>query len=34
MLCQLCNENHANIQLNININGQRKDMKLCHECFT
>ena len=24
MLCQLCKENHANVQLNLNINGQRK----------
>ncbi|HEY2420315.1 MAG TPA: ATP-dependent Clp protease ATP-binding subunit [Neobacillus sp.] len=34
MLCQLCLENQANIQLSMNINGQRKDLKLCHDCYT
>ncbi|MEH7501723.1 AAA family ATPase [Neobacillus drentensis] len=34
MLCQQCNENNANIQLNMIINGQRKEIKLCHECYT
>jgi len=34
MLCQRCNQNHANVQLSMNINGQRKEMKLCHECYT
>lgn len=34
MLCQLCKENQANVQLNININGQHSNMKLCHECYT
>jgi len=33
MLCQRCNQNHAHIQLSLNINGQRKEMKLCHECY-
>lgn len=33
MICQLCHENQANIQLSVNLNGQRKDMKLCHECY-
>ncbi|MGG1678921.1 AAA family ATPase [Neobacillus sp. NRS-1170] len=33
MLCQRCNQNNANVQLSLNINGQRKDMKLCHECY-
>ncbi|WP_026566275.1 ATP-dependent Clp protease ATP-binding subunit [Bacillus sp. UNC41MFS5] len=33
MLCQQCNENNANIQLNMIINGQRKEIKLCHECY-
>ncbi|MDR6124391.1 ATP-dependent Clp protease ATP-binding subunit ClpE [Bacillus sp. SLBN-46] len=33
MLCQKCNVNHANVQLNMNINGQRKEIKLCHECY-
>jgi ATP-dependent Clp protease ATP-binding subunit ClpE len=34
MLCQQCNENNANIQLNVIINGQRKEIKLCHACYT
>lgn len=34
MLCQLCKENQANVQLNLNINGTHSDMKLCHECYT
>lgn len=33
MLCQLCKEKSANIQLSMIINGQRKDMKLCNECY-
>ncbi|MEH7334821.1 ATP-dependent Clp protease ATP-binding subunit [Neobacillus drentensis] len=33
MLCQRCNQNNANVQLSLNINGQRRDMKLCHECY-
>lgn len=34
MLCQLCKVNQANVQLNLNINGQHSDMKLCHECYS
>jgi ATP-dependent Clp protease ATP-binding subunit ClpE len=33
MLCQMCKENQANIQLNMNINGQQTEMKLCHNCY-
>jgi ATP-dependent Clp protease ATP-binding subunit ClpE len=33
MLCQLCKENQATVQLNLNINGSHSDMKLCHECY-
>ena len=33
MLCQLCKENQANVQLNLILNGQRKDLKLCHDCY-
>src|SRR3954447_25648708 len=33
MLCQQCQQNQANVQINLNINGQRKEMKLCHECY-
>ncbi|MBS4212046.1 MULTISPECIES: ATP-dependent Clp protease ATP-binding subunit [Neobacillus] len=34
MLCQKCNQNQANVQLNMNVNGQHHDLKLCHECYT
>lgn len=34
MLCQQCKTNNANIQLNVIINGQRKEIILCHECYT
>ncbi|WP_066317737.1 ATP-dependent Clp protease ATP-binding subunit [Bacillus sp. FJAT-29814] len=33
MLCQRCNQNQANIQLSMNVNGKRTDLKLCHECY-
>ena len=33
MLCQKCKQNQANVQLTINVNGQQKNMKLCHECY-
>ncbi len=33
MLCQMCNDNHANIQLNLNINGSRKELMLCSTCY-
>ncbi|GHH98395.1 ATP-dependent Clp protease ATP-binding subunit [Neobacillus kokaensis] len=33
MLCQKCNQKQANIQLTMNLNGQRIDMKLCNECY-
>nr|WP_263328214.1 ATP-dependent Clp protease ATP-binding subunit [Neobacillus sp. Marseille-Q6967] len=33
MLCQMCKQNHANVQLNLNINGHRKDIMLCHDCY-
>ena len=33
MLCQKCNQNQANVQLYLNVNGQRKEMKLCHDCY-
>jgi ATP-dependent Clp protease ATP-binding subunit ClpE len=33
MLCQLCQENQANVQLTMNMNGHRKDVMLCHECY-
>ncbi|WP_342430411.1 ATP-dependent Clp protease ATP-binding subunit [Neobacillus sp. FSL H8-0543] len=33
MLCQICNDNHATIQLNLNVNGQRKELILCSNCY-
>jgi ATP-dependent Clp protease ATP-binding subunit ClpE len=33
MLCQRCNQNQANVQLSLNVNGHRKEMKLCQECY-
>jgi ATP-dependent Clp protease ATP-binding subunit ClpE len=33
MLCQMCKKNQANIQLNMNFNGQQTEMKLCHNCY-
>ncbi|MDF2856918.1 MAG: Clp protease ClpX, partial [Neobacillus sp.] len=33
MLCQMCNNNHANIQLNLTVNGQRKEYMLCSNCY-
>jgi ATP-dependent Clp protease ATP-binding subunit ClpE len=33
MLCQLCKENQATVQLKLNINGAHSDLKLCHECY-
>lgn len=33
MLCQLCKDNQANIQLRVMINGQHKELKLCQECY-
>ncbi|MGG5253146.1 AAA family ATPase [Neobacillus sp. SM06] len=33
MLCQMCKENQANLHLSVNINGQHKEMNLCHVCY-
>jgi ATP-dependent Clp protease ATP-binding subunit ClpE len=33
MLCQSCNQNQANVQLSMNVNGKRTDIKLCHQCY-
>jgi ATP-dependent Clp protease ATP-binding subunit ClpE len=33
MLCQLCRENQVNVKLNLTINGQRKELNLCHQCY-
>lgn len=34
MLCQVCNDKQATIQLLMNFNGQQNTMKLCHECYS
>lgn len=33
MLCQICNQNQATIQLHVMVNGQRNELKLCQECY-
>ncbi len=34
MLCEKCKQTNANIQLNLNINGQKNVISLCSPCFT
>lgn len=34
MLCQRCQQNQANVQLNMIVNGHRKELKLCDECYS
>lgn len=33
MLCQYCQEKHANIQLKVNLNGNQKHLMLCEDCY-
>jgi ATP-dependent Clp protease ATP-binding subunit ClpE len=33
MFCQMCKENHATVQLKMIINGQRREIIICHECY-
>ncbi|RHW31414.1 ATP-dependent Clp protease ATP-binding subunit [Neobacillus notoginsengisoli] len=33
MLCQICNQSHANVQLKLMVNGIKKDLMLCQDCF-
>ncbi|WP_042356422.1 ATP-dependent Clp protease ATP-binding subunit [Bacillus rubiinfantis] len=33
MICEKCKQNQANVRLNLNVNGQRKELLLCHECY-
>jgi ATP-dependent Clp protease ATP-binding subunit ClpE len=33
MLCQQCQENQANIQLKVNLNGSQKHLMLCEDCY-
>ncbi|WP_421384291.1 ATP-dependent Clp protease ATP-binding subunit [Bacillus salacetis] len=34
MLCQKCQENSAKVNLHFNVNGHKKSLFLCHECYT
>ncbi|WP_059173728.1 ATP-dependent Clp protease ATP-binding subunit [Bacillus sp. FJAT-27445] len=34
MLCQLCNQSQANVQLKLMVNGRKKDLILCQDCFS
>lgn len=33
MLCQLCNQSHANVQFKLMVNGHKKNLLLCQDCF-
>ncbi|MCQ6279844.1 ATP-dependent Clp protease ATP-binding subunit [Bacillus sp. EB600] len=33
MLCQMCKQNHANLHLRMNINGNQQEIVLCRECY-
>lgn len=33
MLCQNCQEKHANIQVRVNLNGNQKHLMLCEDCY-
>ncbi|WP_409275368.1 AAA family ATPase [Neobacillus sp. SCS-31] len=34
MLCQLCNQSQANVQFKFMVNGRKKDLLLCQDCFS
>ncbi|WP_053366008.1 ATP-dependent Clp protease ATP-binding subunit [Bacillus sp. FJAT-27245] len=34
MLCQLCNQSQANVQFKLMVNGRKKDLMLCQDCFS
>jgi len=34
MLCQMCNENPANLHVNMIINGQKTELQICNSCFS
>lgn len=34
MICQICNQNQATVQMNIQMNQHRKQLHLCNECYT
>ena len=33
MLCQICQQNHANIMMKLVLNGKEKQLQLCHSCY-
>jgi len=33
MLCQICNQNQAHVQLNLQVNNERKQLLLCSDCY-
>ncbi len=33
MLCQMCKQNHANLHLRMNINGNQQELVICRECY-
>ncbi|SFA77057.1 MULTISPECIES: ATP-dependent Clp protease ATP-binding subunit [unclassified Bacillus (in: firmicutes)] len=33
MLCQMCKENHANINVTIRLNNQQQNLQLCQACY-
>ena len=33
MLCQICQQNHANIMMKLVLNGKEKQFQLCHSCY-
>ncbi|RBP95010.1 ATP-dependent Clp protease ATP-binding subunit ClpE [Cytobacillus firmus] len=33
MLCQKCQTKQANIQLRLNVNGNERNLNLCHDCY-
>ena len=34
MLCQRCNQRHASIHLTTAINGQKREIELCKQCYS
>jgi ATP-dependent Clp protease ATP-binding subunit ClpE len=34
MLCQHCQEKHANIQIKVHLNGNQKHLMLCEDCYS
>ncbi|WP_102347149.1 ATP-dependent Clp protease ATP-binding subunit [Bacillus sp. Marseille-P3661] len=34
MICQICNQNAATIQMNFRVNQRQQQLNLCHDCYT